>query len=325
MAPWQQDYLVLSLERLATQGVEGASDLLQWMSNFIAGRFINGDYGFDPLYGPAYNLYLGTNPLYGTWAEAYSASATYVLTELEGYPDWAGGYAAGAKGALASIITATGDPDAIEAYGYVVSQTTGMVADYANDPVFSVAPKLADGTYLTHDHIYVNDSSTAATMTGTAADELLHGGSGNDTISGGGGIDLLYGAAGADTINGGDGDDYLFGGAGNDVLNGGNGADFLRGDGGNDTMTGGAGADTFSIDIREQASNTITDFQVGTDKILVEHAYGADTAALVAKIIAGATTDASGNLVLHLETGNDVTLVGIHAGQITAASLFVTQ
>ena len=119
-------------------------------------------------------------------------------------------------------------------------------------------------------------------MNGTAANELLHGGSGNDTISGDGGIDLLYGAAGTDTINGGDGDDYLFGGAGNDVLNGGNGADFLRGDGGNDTMTGGAGADTFSIDIREQASNTITDFQVGTDKIVVEHAYGADTAALVA-------------------------------------------
>jgi Ca2+-binding RTX toxin-like protein len=320
MAPWQQDYVMMALGRIAAQGNEDAAALMGWMSNFVAGRFINGDYGFDPLYGPAYNLYLGENPAYGTWSQVSNASLDYSLSELDGYPDWAGGYAAGAKGALASLITETHDLDAYEAYGYVVSQTTGMVGDYANNATFSIAPQLKDGTFLNHDHIKVEDGN----LTGTATSDLLHGGAGNNTLNGNGGIDLLYGAAGSDTLIGGDGDDYLFGGSSNDTLNGGNGNDVLRGDGGNDTMTGGAGADTFSVDIREKGANTITDFQVGTDKIEVAHAYGADAAATAAQILAGATTDASGNVVLHLASGNDLTVDGVSAGQLTAASLFIT-
>jgi hypothetical protein len=325
MAPWQQDYLVMALGRIAAEGNEDAAALMGWMTNFIAGRFINGDHGFDPLYGPAYNLYLGTDPnYYPTWSEVYQASGAPALTEMDGYPDWSGGYAAGAKGALATLITETHDPDAYEAFGYVISQTTQMTSDFPNNPTFDVAPLLDDGTYLQHDHMWVSNTTSAATMNGTATDDLLHGGSGGDTLNGNAGIDLLYGAAGNDTLNGGDGNDYLFGGSSNDVLNGGNGNDFLRGDGGTDTMTGGAGADTFSVDIREKAANTISDFQVGTDKIEVAHAYGADATTLAAQILAGATTDASGNVVLHLASGNDLTLDGVHAGQLTASSLFVT-
>jgi hypothetical protein len=297
------------------------------MTNFVAGRFINGDYGFDPLYGPAYRLEVfnpQTEALYSTWEQAFKATMDYTLTDMDGYPTWSGGYAAGAKGALATLITETHNPDAYEAFGYVISQTTQMTADFANNPTFDIAPLLDDGTYLQHDHMWVSNTTSAETMNGTATDDLLHGGSGGDTLNGNAGIDLLYGAAGNDTLNGGDGNDYLFGGSGNDVLNGGNGNDFLRGDGGNDTMTGGAGVDTFSVDIREKAANTITDFQVGTDKIEVAHAYGADATTLPAQILAGATTDASGNVVLHLASGNDLTLDGVHAGQLTAASLFVT-
>jgi RTX calcium-binding nonapeptide repeat (4 copies) len=326
MAPWQQDYLVMALGRMAAQGSEDASALLGWMTNFIAGRFINGDYGYNPLYGPAYNLYLGTNPLYSTWDQAYDASiGTTVLTEMEGYPTWAGGYAAGAKGALATLITETHKPDAYEAFGYVISQTTQMVSDFPSNPTFDIAPMLKDGTFLQHDHMWVSNTTTAVTMNGTATNDLLHGGSAGDTLNGNAGIDLLYGAAGNDTLNGGDGDDYLFGGSHNDVLNGGNGNDFLRGGGGNDAMTGGVGVDTFSVDIREKAANTITDFQIGTDKIEVAHAYGANATTLIQQILAGATTDGSGNVVLHLASGNDLTLQGIHAGQLTAASLFVSQ
>jgi Ca2+-binding RTX toxin-like protein len=200
-----------------------------------------------------------------------------------------------------------------------------MTSDFSNNPTYDIAPMLKDGTYLQHDHMWVSNTTSAVTMNGTATNDLLHGGTGNDTLNGNAGIDLLYGAAGNDTINGGDGDDYLFGGAGTDLLNGGNGNDFLRGDGGNDTMTGGAGADTFSVDIREKAANTITDFQVGTDKIEVAHAYGANATTLIQQILAGATTDGGGNVVLHLASGNDLTLQGIHAGQLTAASLFVSQ
>jgi hypothetical protein len=118
MAPWQQDYLVMALGRIAAQGSDDAAALMGWMTNFVAGRFINGDHGFDPLYGPAYNLYLGDNPNYTpTWSEVYQASGAPALTEMDGYPDWSGGYAAGAKGALAALISETHNPDAYEAFG----------------------------------------------------------------------------------------------------------------------------------------------------------------------------------------------------------------
>ncbi|MCV9965960.1 calcium-binding protein [Pararhizobium sp. BT-229] len=52
--------------------------------------------------------------------------------------------------------------------------------------------------------------------TGNAIDNIITGGTGNDTLDG---------AAGADTLNAGDGNDTLIGGAGADVLNGGAGTD----------------------------------------------------------------------------------------------------
>jgi len=58
----------------------------------------------------------------------------------------------------------------------------------------------------------------SGTYTGNAADELM------------------IGSAGADTLRGGNGDDCVLGNAGNDSL---------RGDGGTDVCIGGAGTDTF--------------------------------------------------------------------------------
>jgi Ca2+-binding RTX toxin-like protein len=85
----------------------------------------------------------------------------------------------------------------------------------------------------------------------------LNGGNGNDTIRG---------AAGNDTIRGGNGNDILFGNNGDDVLFGDNGDDQLRGGLGNDILTGGLGNDIFILASGE-GTDTITDFQVGTDKI----------------------------------------------------------
>src|SRR4029450_12562154 len=96
------------------------------MGNFIAGRFINGENGFDPLYGAAYYLQVAdptTLQPYSTWQQLFTA--TYGAdpapqTELGGHPDVANGYAAFAKAALASVVTGTESPDAIEGYGFVV-------------------------------------------------------------------------------------------------------------------------------------------------------------------------------------------------------------
>ncbi len=62
-----------------------------------------------------------------------------------------------------------------------------------------------------------------------------------------------------------------FGGAGNDTLIGNDVGNVLRGNGGADTLTGNGGADVFMYgNVNESttlASDTITDFVVGTDKI----------------------------------------------------------
>jgi Ca2+-binding RTX toxin-like protein len=51
--------------------------------------------------------------------------------------------------------------------------------------------------------------------------DVLWGGSGNDTLNGGSSRDLLYGGTGTDTLTGNGGNDFLFGGAGNDTIAGG--------------------------------------------------------------------------------------------------------
>lgn len=63
--------------------------------------------------------------------------------------------------------------------------------------------------------------------------------------------------------------DYIDGEAGDDTLSGGDGDDSLEGDGGNDILTGGAGVDLFVYNGTADGVDTITDFEVGVDKIQV--------------------------------------------------------
>jgi len=144
----------------------------------------------------------------------------------------------------------------------------------------------ADADYLRgdsgHDHLF-GDAGNDNLIGGSGNDEL-DGGAGADLLSGGDGNDVLFGSDGADSLNGGSGSDNLSGGqqndvlngdagndvlsgeAGNDVLSGGDGADILAGGAGNDMLTGGAGADGF-VSGFNQGLDTVTDFQIGTDKI----------------------------------------------------------
>jgi Ca2+-binding RTX toxin-like protein len=84
----------------------------------------------------------------------------------------------------------------------------------------------------------------AVNLAGSAGNDTLQGGIGNDSLSGGDNNDSLNGGMGADTLAGGNGDDLLFGGAARDSLDGGAGNDQLHGQGSTDTMTGGSGIDT---------------------------------------------------------------------------------
>lgn len=105
-------------------------------------------------------------------------------------------------------------------------------------------------------------------LEGNRGNDTLLGGNGDDTLTGGAGRDLLVGGAGNDELLGNGGNDRLYGGNGRDTLRGGLGADFLNGGRGNDVLEGGSGADRFWIQAR-QGVDTILDFEIGTDRIIL--------------------------------------------------------
>jgi uncharacterized repeat protein (TIGR01451 family) len=92
----------------------------------------------------------------------------------------------------------------------------------------------------------------AATIVGTAGNDVLAGTGGRDVIVTKGGADRVNSGAGRDLICAGGGRDYVssgsaadrvFGGDGGDRLLGRGGPDLLKGQAGNDVLKGGAGAD----------------------------------------------------------------------------------
>ena len=134
-----------------------------------------------------------------------------------------------------------------------------------------------------------------ATLTGTAANDVLKGGDGADLLTGGAGDDRLEGAAGDDRISGGDGRDTLAGGAGDDRLEGGADNDILGGGAGNDSLDGGAGRDL----LEGGGGDDILDGGPGIDRL----AGGPGDDILVIDDPADIATGGSGSDTLRVEQG----------------------
>ena len=152
------------------------------------------------------------------------------------------------------------------------------------------------------------------TIVGDSGADYLSGGSGNDFIRGGiegdvidgdDGDDMLVGEQGWDHLRGGSGNDIIDAGTGNDILEGGTGNDVLSGEGGADTLTGGAGADIFRFASTDGETDTVTDFEVGTDLILLA------TGASVADVIASAQVTDGGSTIIDVGGGTHVALIGV--------------
>jgi hypothetical protein len=235
------------------QASADAVQLMQYMNNYVAGFFTNGQNGYNPLDGTPYKVNMNdptTGSPYTTWSQIFNGNANSSWqatgssnwgtptnpTEFINYPaQTMGGYGPIARAALADEITYTQSPQAIQAYGLVVSQiafafsvdSTGFWGDgsgpteagaYQNYPQFSVMPRLPDGTYLNASQMQV-DTSHAATvnLTGAAGQDALLAvvGGGTATLtsnSAAGGNALLYGGSGKTTLVAGAGNDYMFGG-----------------------------------------------------------------------------------------------------------------
>jgi VCBS repeat-containing protein len=104
-----------------------------------------------------------------------------------------------------------------------------MTVNYAG--AHDIAPD-AHGTYAANDSHGGSDSGAMTityqdghTLTGTAGDDVLVAGAGNNVINAGDGNDVLTAGAGNNEMHGGVGNDVLYSGAGNDLLDGGTGVD----------------------------------------------------------------------------------------------------
>ena len=195
---------------------------------------------------------------------------------------------------LAELTATVDNPDGSTLAVSNIAVTNGTVVDNGDD-TYTFTPTLGfNGTMgITYD---VSDGTT--TVNATTDVDVLNEVVGNfmigDNLAGTNAPDALFGFGGNDTLNGGDGDDVLIGGTGNDTLTGGAGEDTFRWDNG-DQMPEGPGV----------PSDTITDFEVGVDKIDLDGLLGtndASTGALAADFI-DLSEDAAGNTVISVHTG----------------------
>jgi phosphodiesterase/alkaline phosphatase D-like protein/predicted AlkP superfamily pyrophosphatase or phosphodiesterase len=165
-----------------------------------------------------------------------------------------------------------------------------------------------------------NDSVDVAISGANAGNNRIDTGSGADTVFVANG-DKVFGSAGDDIFEANDAKDYrISGGAGNDTLFlgtngralGGDGNDKLFvGTGGGNILSGGAGADQFWIANAELpgASNTIVDFQIGTDVIGIQGAksLGISATSLTLTQVGADTSINFGGQTLALLTGIQAT------------------
>jgi Ca2+-binding RTX toxin-like protein len=181
---------------------------------------------------------------------------------------------------------------------------SGLVTDWG--PVFNIDGILADVDASGFNLTLPAGTSIATELQGDKAAQP----DANQTITGTNGNDRLIGKGG---------DDHLIGGAGNDELyghdkpgepqTGDTGNDTLEGGAGDDLLSGGAGADIF-VFASGHGSDTVLDFELGTDEIQFQGTGFSNFAALVVTQVAGDTTIVTGQ--------GTITLIGITAAALTS-------
>ncbi|HVO04837.1 MAG TPA: calcium-binding protein [Candidatus Cybelea sp.] len=181
---------------------------------------------------------------------------------------------------------------------YYVDNAGDQVVEFKGEGNDTVISTIALTQAFDHVENYTFNTKAAVTFTGSSADNVIHGGSGEDFIDGNGGKrDSLFGEAGNDHLTAGSGNDRLDGGAGNDVLHGGGGNDYLDGGTGADTMVGGSGNDVYIVD---NVGDQVTEGANGGSRDQIESSISID---LLADNVEEGSLMGSANL--HL-TGNSL-------------------
>jgi hypothetical protein len=146
LAPWQQDYFASTTIAAARHGNADALTFLKWQENFLVGRFLAADEGFNPRDGMAYLLASddpATGRIYTTWEEIGARTIARGWSNGEGWDRTSdGNYAQLGLATLAGIWEVTGSPQARLAYEALLALNPPhtSAATFARDPNYALAP-----------------------------------------------------------------------------------------------------------------------------------------------------------------------------------------
>jgi Ca2+-binding RTX toxin-like protein len=309
IGPWQQDFLALTLTQLAFRGNDSGDRLARWMQNFIAGRFIHGADGYDPLRGPGYYLACidpqSKLPV-TSWAGLYELNfaGKPAPTELDGGPVYGSNYAAVARSATASLFSLTQDPRALRAYAFIVSNAEKMLRDFPNGNAFNINPRLPDGHVLQNDEIQFVPQAGGRVLAKTEHSLLIDNGAHAATLQGAKGVSILFGGTGPSTMIGAQGANYFFAGTGDATLAGAPGKSYFG-------LT--AGKAQIDLAANDAALDRIEGFKPGRHHI---HLIGPDTE--LGKIIASAQKVADGTLIT-VGPAHTIEFVGLAPSDLSLA------
>ncbi|WP_419708970.1 retention module-containing protein [Pseudomonas sp. NFX224] len=174
------------------------------------------------------------------------------------------------------------------------------------------------GSYTASDSHGGSDSANVAisyqdghTLTGTAGNDTLVAGNGDNVINAGDGNDILTAGTGNNTLHGDGGNDLLFSGIGNDLLDGGTG---------NDTASYAHATSAVTVNLGQSGPQNT--FGAGTDTLTaIENLIGSDfNDKLTGDNNSNIITGGLGNDVLKGEGGDDFLIGGLGNNTLTGGS-----
>ena len=190
---------------------------------------------------------------------------------------------------------------------YIVERANDVVTEVANQGIDTVQASINNYTLGAEVENLAFTGSGNFNGTGNGLDNVITGGTGNDTLSGLGGNDTLNGGAGNDTLDGGTGNDTMVGGIGNDTYVVDSVGDVVTEapNAGNDTVLTSLAAYTLGSDVENLSFNGIGNF-TGTGNALANTITGGGgDDSLVGNAGNDTLTGQAGNDVLDGGTGSD--------------------
>lgn len=145
LPPWQQDYFASVAAIAAQRGDADARAVLEWMSNFIAGRFLAGDRGFNPRDGVAYVIAITPTdaperPLM-TWSAIGTNTRARGLSNLEGWSKSQGNFSQLALDSLTALANTLNNNAARRAHAWLRQANPPFTShdDYLSNPKLNVS------------------------------------------------------------------------------------------------------------------------------------------------------------------------------------------